>query len=775
MKGDGCGNEGGAVELKNQLSSVNKRVIEDGVVSKDKKLVEDDVKDRLGGSVQISPPIQQQSQGTTVCWERFLHLRTLRVLLVENDDSTRFVVSALLRNCSYEVIEASNGVQAWKILEDLANHVDIVLTEVVMPFVSGVGLLCKIMSHKTRKNVPVIMMSSHDSMGLVFKCLSKGAVDFLVKPIRKNELKILWQHVWRRCHSSSGSGSESGSVTQTQKSVKSKNVEKSDNNNSSNDEDIDGSFGPNIGSGSDDGSGTQSSWTKQDVEVESPRALPLRDQVSDCPDSTCAQVINSNGEVSGNKQVHVSKEKEHQEVRRLENSAIDKDLGIGVPQKPDLNLKLAAEDPKNPAGIKQSNLLGQGCSGFDEHEDKGLVNINSANLQHKVGIQGVLTLNAAESCMGSAEFKISDSVVKASTEGASFEPSLKRVRGAKDVSKSNQDERNVLRRSDFSAFSRYNAASNSNKASGGNTQSGTPVVASLHDVRNGTFHDRRSNSVNNNPNHRSNVESNTVDMGSTTNNAFLESAVSKNKSGVISMVQHAHAPSASQPTEGDEKCIPHQISLEKADDLAGTKTVAQPSDSHMKLPNQHLQHYGPHCHLLSEQHHPQPAKHDDSTSKKMMTTPHRGSSNGPGGPFEGNACNCSINGSASGSNHGSNHGSNGNNGSSPAVHAGATNMESDNGVAGKSGSGGADASGTGGGNGSDNGSGSGSGDKLDPDRLLQREAALAKFRQKRKDRCFRKKVRYQSRKKLAEARPRFRGQFVRKEGNESNSRATSDS
>ena len=44
-------------------------------------------------------------------------------------------------------------------------------------------------------------MSSHDSMGIVFKCLSKGAVDFLVKPVRKNELKNLWQHVWRRCRS----------------------------------------------------------------------------------------------------------------------------------------------------------------------------------------------------------------------------------------------------------------------------------------------------------------------------------------------------------------------------------------------------------------------------------------------------------------------------------------------------------------------------------------------------------------------------------------------
>lgn len=54
------------------------------------------------------------------------------------------------------MIEAANGLQAWKILEDLSNHIDIVLSEVVMPCVSGVALLCKIMSHKTRKNVPVI-------------------------------------------------------------------------------------------------------------------------------------------------------------------------------------------------------------------------------------------------------------------------------------------------------------------------------------------------------------------------------------------------------------------------------------------------------------------------------------------------------------------------------------------------------------------------------------------------------------------------------------------
>lgn len=44
----------------------------------------------------------------------------------------------------------------------------------------------------------------------------------------------------------------------------------------------------------------------------------------------------------------------------------------------------------------------------------------------------------------------------------------------------------------------------------------------------------------------------------------------------------------------------------------------------------------------------------------------------------------------------------------------------------------------------------------------RREAALLKFKQKRKERCFDKKIRYVNRKRLAERRPRVRGQFVRK-------------
>lgn len=230
---------------------------------------EDDsrVEDTAGNANNLLQ-ITQQPIAPVVNWERYLPVRSLKVLLVENDDSTRHIVTALLKNCSYEVTAVPDVLEAWKVLEDENSCIDLVLTEVVMPVNSGTGLLSKIMSHNTLKNIPVIMMSSHDSMVLVFKCLSNGAVDFLVKPIRKNELKNLWQHVWRRCHSSSGSGSESG--IHSKKSVKTESTddEGSEDDASMSDEDHgnddDGSNGLSNGEdGSDNGSGTQSSWTKR--------------------------------------------------------------------------------------------------------------------------------------------------------------------------------------------------------------------------------------------------------------------------------------------------------------------------------------------------------------------------------------------------------------------------------------------------------------------------------------------------------------------------------
>ncbi|KAK8636188.1 hypothetical protein V6N13_004894 [Hibiscus sabdariffa] len=131
--------------------------------------------------------------------ESFLPRMVLRVLLVEADDSTRQIIAALLRKCSYKVVAAvSDGLMAWETIKDRPHSIDLILTEVELPSISGFALLTLIMEHDICKNIPVIMMSSHDSINTVLKCTIKGAADFLLKPVRKNELRNLWQHVWRR-------------------------------------------------------------------------------------------------------------------------------------------------------------------------------------------------------------------------------------------------------------------------------------------------------------------------------------------------------------------------------------------------------------------------------------------------------------------------------------------------------------------------------------------------------------------------------------------------
>ncbi|XP_047324998.1 two-component response regulator-like APRR9 [Impatiens glandulifera] len=131
-------------------------------------------------------------------WERFLPRMVLRVLLVESDDSTRQIITALLRKCSYRVAAVSDGLKAWELLKGKPCNIDLILTEVDLPSISGFALLTLINEHDICKRIPVIMMSSQDSVSMVYKCMLRGSANFLVKPVRKNELRNLWQHVWRR-------------------------------------------------------------------------------------------------------------------------------------------------------------------------------------------------------------------------------------------------------------------------------------------------------------------------------------------------------------------------------------------------------------------------------------------------------------------------------------------------------------------------------------------------------------------------------------------------
>ncbi|XP_042063908.1 two-component response regulator-like APRR5 isoform X5 [Salvia splendens] len=118
-----------------------------------------------------------------------------------------FLASELyFRQFNVSVAAVSDGLKAWEVLKARAENIDLILTEVELPSISGYALLTLIMEHDICKKIPVIMMSSYDSVSIVYKCMLRGAADFLVKPVRKNELRNLWQHVWRKQVQSSGAG-----------------------------------------------------------------------------------------------------------------------------------------------------------------------------------------------------------------------------------------------------------------------------------------------------------------------------------------------------------------------------------------------------------------------------------------------------------------------------------------------------------------------------------------------------------------------------------------
>ncbi|KAF8021921.1 hypothetical protein BT93_G2149 [Corymbia citriodora subsp. variegata] len=737
---DGVGGDGQELAEEDEL-----QINEDVEGALNRKVEEIETQD-LVHAHSVIPRSQQQSEEPSVHWERFLPLRSLKVLLVENDDSTRQVVSALLRNCGYEVTAAANGLQAWKILEDLTNHIDLVLTEVVMPFLSGIGLLYKIMSHKTWKNVPVIMMSSHDSMNIVFKCLSKGAVDFLVKPIRKNELKNLWQHVWRKCHSSSGSGSESG--IRTQKSTKSKSCEDSDNNTGSNDEDDIESVG--LRDGSDNGSGTQSSWTKKAVEIDSPRKASSWEQLADPPDSTCAQVIHAWPDTLGSNWVPMMAMR-NAKGNYDELDMMGKDLEMGAPnlqiEEPSKNDKIATDPTANETYEidyrKNDEQLGDKLLELNSEKpntNAGTVTNGSNPPMERVDIN-----------IANGSPKVSDVKDKAAydtKEMPSLELSLKRM---KDDVRSNPHDKNVLRHSDLSAFSRYNSSSTPNQTPTGNVGSCSPADNSSEVDKTEYVQNFQSNSSSPPLNQGSNGSSNYNDVGSTTNNAFpkLENVTDKPPSK--SMLKYLHQSSAFQPVQNGGKC-PQPTIQGKVDPAMAHVIMAQARGTKHHVQVQHHHH---HYHL-HHHHHAQnitqmqePAEdHDNASKSTAAAAPQCGSSNVLSTPYEGIITNNSCNGSASGSNHASN----GQNGRNLPTNDQETNMDGDNKIPGESVANG--------------GIGYMNRNGVEQSRNAQREAALNKFRQKRKERCFEKKVRYHSRKKLAEQRPRVRGQFVRQAVNE---------
>ncbi|KAL6011547.1 hypothetical protein ACLOJK_001995 [Asimina triloba] len=121
----------------------------------------------------------------------------LRVLLVDDDQICLTIVSQLLTECRYEVTCCNHPRLALSILRERKGEIDVVITDVYMPEIDGFKLLELV---ATEMDIPVVMMSVDCGVEVARRGIENGACYYLMKPVSKEELRNVWQHVflWKK-------------------------------------------------------------------------------------------------------------------------------------------------------------------------------------------------------------------------------------------------------------------------------------------------------------------------------------------------------------------------------------------------------------------------------------------------------------------------------------------------------------------------------------------------------------------------------------------------
>lgn len=109
------------------------------------------------------------------------------ILLVDDEEPNRVLISRRLSNEGYLVNTVSGGRQAIEALK--VRRFDLVLLDLMMPEMNGVATLREIRADPHLHGMPVLMLTASHTRESVMQCLQLGAADYLIKPVDPADLK----------------------------------------------------------------------------------------------------------------------------------------------------------------------------------------------------------------------------------------------------------------------------------------------------------------------------------------------------------------------------------------------------------------------------------------------------------------------------------------------------------------------------------------------------------------------------------------------------------
>ena len=109
-----------------------------------------------------------------------------KILIVEDEKDTRYLLTKLLSMNNFEVLTAENGKEALNVLEKYKPSV--IVADWMMPVMDGLKLCRELKSNDDLKLIYFIILTARASLGDRITGLDVGADDFLVKPVENQEL-----------------------------------------------------------------------------------------------------------------------------------------------------------------------------------------------------------------------------------------------------------------------------------------------------------------------------------------------------------------------------------------------------------------------------------------------------------------------------------------------------------------------------------------------------------------------------------------------------------
>ncbi len=109
-----------------------------------------------------------------------------KILVVDDDPTILTIAEMILRKAGYDVICAKSGLECLAHLTQ--NPPDLLLLDIIMPFMDGLETLRRIRNEMRLAELPVILLTGESDLGTVQAAKDLGATDYILKPIKQDLL-----------------------------------------------------------------------------------------------------------------------------------------------------------------------------------------------------------------------------------------------------------------------------------------------------------------------------------------------------------------------------------------------------------------------------------------------------------------------------------------------------------------------------------------------------------------------------------------------------------